>query len=180
MSAHEYMGTMPGCWWPAVSVLVEPSRYLPQPETVLHGDPERERVAIAERLRRQREGDPFDGPAKVPEIINRECEVSEAPGTLPRLHARAVERGWRARVTHGRGWGVSRNKPGSRLVDSYALRLQGVDETGRDLRMFGLWVNGQAQYGGFLVVGSLPVHIGIEQLGELINSVRIRQSHVQA
>lgn len=165
---YEYMPVEPR-WRPPVRVLVSPVSALP-----LYGDPERDRLAIAERLRHEREGDPFEAPARVPHVINRECKPSEGPGTLPRLHDRAVERGWRARVTHGRGYGISRNKPGARLVDSYALRLQGVDEHGRDLRMFGLWVNGQAQYGGYLIVGSVPVRIGIEQLGELINSVRIR------
>lgn len=165
---YEYMPVDPS-WRPPVRVLVSPVSALP-----MHGDPRALSAAAALRARLAREGDPFVAPARVPHVIDRECKPSEGPGTLARLHARAVERGWRARVTHGRGWGISNGRPGHRLVDSYALRLQGVDESGRDLRMFGLWVNGQAQHGGYLIVGSLPVRVGIETLGELINSVRIR------
>lgn len=167
MSAYEYMAVYPP-WRPLVRVLVEPNRELP-----IHGDPRALSAAAALRARRAREGDPFVGPVKVPEVINRVCDASEGPGTLPRLHARAVEQGWQAVVTHGRGWTLGRLPA---LVDSYALRLRGRSVDGSDVRMFGLWINGQAQYGGWLVVGNPlgPSRLTITALGELINSVRLR------
>lgn len=180
MSAYEYMGAPPGRWWPAVSVLVRPSIWLPRPDVVVHGDPAASMLAAAERVRQWREGDAFTGPAKVPEVINRECEPAEAPGTLAKLYASAVARGWTAWVTHGRGWGVrAYGKPGRRLVDSYALRLSMVCTDGREVRAYGLWADGDADSAGALFLPQgVRVHMNITRLAEVINSVELRQSDV--
>lgn len=167
MSKYEHMAPWPA-WRSPWRVLVMPSDELP-----LHGDPYALSLAASLRVRQAREGDQFTGPAKVPEVINRACEPSEAPGTLPRLYARALAKGWDVRVTHGRGWHMGRLP---RLLDSYALRLRGWSVDGEDVRMFGLWVNGQAQHGGWLVVGD-PTgsrRLAITAIGELIESVRLR------